>query len=456
MDIAGALDTDAMKAACAAVFRRHEQLRMRIAFDDSADDPAAHVQVVHPDRPDLFDEVFTEKHVADTSTLTEFTHAVAQRPFDVHGPLVRIALLTDGADRHRLVVVAHHLVLDRRSAAVVFRDVAGAYNACRGATPSFGEAGTPDYREFVARNTAFLAADADRIAEHWRAASPNADCRNLALGPAPEAAARGHDGVIATARADRRLRRELVELAPRVALVTVRRLPRRAARVATPVRQRGGRVRRDTLADARTPGFESLVGALVHSLPVVVDADGDTPFTELVARTASAWDGAWSDRELPLARIVEAVNLPRNQAVDPLFQVVLDFDDVDLVCPLTGLETAVDPLFPGGTHADLVFTVHDAGDRGLEMRLEAAHDLFDVDTAERILGHYLTLLGGVAADADRAVEQLPVVGPRERNLLVNEWNRTATEVAPASIHELFEAAAARTPTTWPSSVATRG
>ena len=96
------------------------------------------------------------------------------------------------------------------------------------------------------------------------------------------------------------------------------------------------------------PGFESLVGALVHSLPVVVDADGDTPFTELVARTASAWDGAWSDRELPLARIVEAVNLPRNQAVDPLFQVVLDFDDVDLVCPLTGLETAVDPLFPGG------------------------------------------------------------------------------------------------------------
>ena len=188
VDIAGALDRDAMKAACAAVFRRHEQLRVRIAFDDSADDPGGACQVVHPDRPDLFDEAFTEKHVADTSTLTELTHAVAQRPFDVRGPLVRIALLTDGADRHRLVVVAHHLVLDRRSAAVVFRDVAGAYNACRGATPSFGEAGTPDYREFVARNARFprrrRGPDCRALA---RARPPNADCRNLALGPAPEA-----------------------------------------------------------------------------------------------------------------------------------------------------------------------------------------------------------------------------------------------------------------------------
>jgi len=55
---------------------------------------------------------------------------------DTAGPVV--------TQRERLELCAN------KTAAVVFRDVAGAHNACRGATPSFEEAGTPGYREFVA------------------------------------------------------------------------------------------------------------------------------------------------------------------------------------------------------------------------------------------------------------------------------------------------------------------
>jgi amino acid adenylation domain-containing protein len=97
------------------------------------------------------------------------------------------------------------------------------------------------------------------------------------------------------------------------------------------------------------------------------------------------------------------------------------------------------------THFDLTLFLYDTP-AGLAGVFEYATDLFDRTTIERIASHFRTLLQGIVADPDCPIEQLALLSAQERERLVVEWNRTATEYPrSACVHELFTEQAARTP-----------
>src|SRR5206468_4044269 len=72
--------------------------------------------------------------------------------------------------------------------------------------------------------------------------------------------------------------------------------------------------------------------------------------------------------------------------------------------------------------------------------------LFDPDRMERLLGHFRTLLEGVAADPDQRVSRLQMLTEGERHQLLAEWNETRAEYArELCLHQLFEQQVERTP-----------
>jgi non-ribosomal peptide synthetase component F len=84
--------------------------------------------------------------------------------------------------------------------------------------------------------------------------------------------------------------------------------------------------------------------------------------------------------------------------------------------------------------------------QGLGLTLEYSTDLFEAAAITRLLGHFRTLLDGVAADPDRRLSELPVLTELERYQCLVEWNATATDYPrEATIEQLFEAQAAGTP-----------
>ena len=94
---------------------------------------------------------------------------------------------------------------------------------------------------------------------------------------------------------------------------------------------------------------------------------------------------------------------------------------------------------------DLTVMVTDGGDE-VWVELEYSTDLFDDDRMARLFGHYRTLLESMAYDADRCLQELPLLTAREREQLLIDWNRT--EVAYPKdhcLHQLFEQQAGRTP-----------
>ncbi len=73
-------------------------------------------------------------------------------------------------------------------------------------------------------------------------------------------------------------------------------------------------------------------------------------------------------------------------------------------------------------------------------------DLFERETIQRMMDHFVHLLEGIAANPDQAIDTLPMLAESERRQLLYEWNDTKTEFpSDKCVHQMFEEQVARTP-----------
>ena len=64
------------------------------------------------------------------------------------------------------------------------------------------------------------------------------------------------------------------------------------------------------------------------------------------------------------------------------------------------------------------------GDGTVEGMLRYNKDLFETETVRRMVGHFLTVLDGIADDPDRRLSELPWLTEAERRLVLHDWNAT--------------------------------
>ena len=83
--------------------------------------------------------------------------------------------------------------------------------------------------------------------------------------------------------------------------------------------------------------------------------------------------------------------------------------------------------------------------RRLQLRFSYQPDLFDRATVEALGARLVRLFEAIASDPLRPVGGIEILAPAERAQLLEEWNDTAHAVPAATLPELFEAQAARTP-----------
>ena len=82
---------------------------------------------------------------------------------------------------------------------------------------------------------------------------------------------------------------------------------------------------------------------------------------------------------------------------------------------------------------------------GLTASIEYNTDLFDAATIERLLTHFETLLGGIVAQPDAPISQLPLMDTAERQHVLRDFNNSAMPVEPRRVHELVERQVSATP-----------
>src|SRR5262249_5268475 len=150
-----------------------------------------------------------------------------------------------------------------------------------------------------------------------------------------------------------------------------------------------GRTRRDT---------EGLIGFLVNTLALRGDLSGNPTFRELLGRVRAANLDALTHQDLPLDKVVEILQPPRETNRTPVFQVL--FQLLSMPLKPAGFEGLSVGRFEFDTKIskfDLSVELLDRPE-GLLCRTEYNTDLYRPETIQRLAAHFETLLKAIADD----------------------------------------------------------
>ena len=192
--------------------------------------------------------------------------------------------------------------------------------------------------------------------------------------------------------------------------------------------------------------LEDLIGFFVNTLVMSVDLSGDSAFTEVLGRVRDIALEAYEHQELPFEKLVEELAPIRDTSRNPLFQVLLAFQNMpESPLELKGLEVSRFPFEQHSSKFDLSLTLRDSAE-GLVGNFSYNKDLFEAESIERMSVHYRLLLESIAADPGRPIHALNLLSDSEVQTLVVEWNATAQPYDEnLFVHTLIERQADRGP-----------
>ncbi len=437
----GRLDHEALVRALTEIVRRHEALRTRFVRVDG--EPR---QVV--DAPFTVDLPVEESGGMEHGAVLERVREEIEAPFDLErGPLVRARLLRLGEEEHVLAVTLHHVISDGWSMGVFMRELTMLYEAFVGGRPSPLAELPLQYGDFAVWQRGRLGGEVlERQLGYWRD-----QLRDLPVVDVPTDFPRppvqSHRGAALWFRVSPERTARLKAVAREEGATPFMLLL--AAWQTLLLRYTGGedQVVGSPIANRTRGEIEPLIGFFVNTLVLRNDLSGDPPFRELVRRVRDTTLGAYANQDLPFERLVEELQPERDLSRNPLFQVLFALQNApEEELELAGLTLTWQWVDTTTAKFDLMLWMHE--ERGeLVALLEYATDLFRPATVERMRDHLLTLLDGIAADPDARLSDLPLLTAPERDRILGEWNDTARDPggAPATLHGLVEAQAARTP-----------
>ena len=417
VELRGALRPAALAAALSAVVRRHEALRTTFAEVGGVPvqriAPPAETPLPRVDLAALPEE-------ARRSEASRLTLEHAARRFDLaRGPLFAAALLRLETDRHRLLLVMHHIVSDGWSVGILIREVATLYGAFVEGRPSPLPGLAIQYADFALWQREIAAGEREQDLAWWseRLVGPPAPLDLPADRPRPAVQTWRGGSAVRTLSADlsRRLRgfsqAEGASLFMTL-LAGVQALFHRLAGqddvvVGSPI---AGRRRAET---------EPLIGFFLNLLALRTDLSGDPGFRALVARVREVTLSAYAHQDLPFEALLAHLQPERDLARTPLFQVLfnmLNLPEGDLRLPALELEAVALPDLT--SKFDLTFYVHDDPGQGIAIRLVYNADLFDAVRMEELLDQLALLLSAGVETPELGVRQIPLAAtPRARSIL---------------------------------------
>ncbi|HEX8559980.1 MAG TPA: amino acid adenylation domain-containing protein [Pyrinomonadaceae bacterium] len=450
------LDAGALRRAFEALAARHPALRTTFATEGGAP-----VQRVREDAPPDFAEVDGASWGA--RDVDGWLAEEARRPFRLdEGSLLRVRLLLREGVGHVLLMVAHHIVVDFWSLAIMLQEVGLLYEAERRGAPADLAPPRASYADYVRRQAQLLeGAEGERLWQYWQ----------RRLGTPPPALNLPHDrprppvqtylGASHAFRLDEELTRGLKALAREggatlymVLLAAFEALLHRYTSqedfaVGSPSAGRDAAV------------FSRVVGYFVNPLVMRADLSGDPTFEELRERVRRTVLEAYAHQDYPFALLVQRLQPERDASRSPLFQAMFVLQQARLLkdegiaslalgeegarARLGGLALESVSLAQRVAQFDLKLSAAEA-DGALLASFEYNTDLFDARTVERMAAHFETLLRGVVEDPRRRLSALPLLSPAEEHRLLVEWNDTrALYPRDVPLHQLIEEQAERTP-----------
>ncbi|MGC0335299.1 amino acid adenylation domain-containing protein [Streptomyces sp. SLBN-8D4] len=424
LELTGAVDPAAVRAAGQALLDRHPNLRACFRRRDTG----APIQIVPTDLELPWAEADLSAYDEDgrEAAWQRLLDQERVRRFDLaRPPLLRHLLVRWAPDRYRLVMTNHHILLDGWSKHLLFREFGALYTGEHpAALPP-----PPSYRDYLA----WLARQDRAAAEAaWQDALAELSAPTL-LAPGASAAPVLPHELIVELPAEQTTR---AEAAARAVGVTLNTLVQGAwGLLLGRLTGRGDAVfgQTVTVRPPELPNVTSLVGFCINTVPLHVRwDDGDTVarfLTGLQARQAAL---------LP-HQYLGLADIRRTTGAGDLFDTLLAFENQPAAAG-TSQVTLLDGR--DATHYPLTLAVLPG--RRLALRLSYRPDLYDETGARTLLDRFATVLAALSADPSRPVGEIEALLPGEREQLLAQPGIAAAPPQD-TLPQLFARQAARTP-----------
>ncbi|MFC9516515.1 non-ribosomal peptide synthase/polyketide synthase [Nocardiaceae bacterium NPDC056970] len=435
MDLAGAVDTERLRAAVAGLVDRHASLRTAFVYDDGIP-----VQVV-------VEAVEVPWRELDLTSMPEAEHGgELQRVLDEERrarfemdrpPLLRALVIRLDPDRYVLALTNHHIVLDGWSMPLLVRELLVRY-------ASGAAAGLPaprPYRDFLswlserdlAKSTDAWASALAGVAEPTLLAPPTDDggapSQPVEIDvPVPESIVAG------------------IERLARVTGVTVNTVIQAAwATLLSRTTSRDDVVFGATVS-GRPPqlsGVEDMVGLFINTIPVRVTLDAGDTVAELLPRLQAAQSALLDHHHVSLADIQAGVG------VGDLFDTLTVFESYPVERAGLNEDTDIGGMrvrgLSGSDATHYPITVMTLLDPGVRITLRYQPSRFEAGTATALADRLGRILAAFVADPAARVADVDVLAPAERVRVLETWNATGRAVPESTLVDLFADQVARTP-----------
>ena len=442
--LSGDLDSGALRRALDRLVARHEALRTTFVCKDGQ--PSQRIGDEGTGFA-LKDDDLRGRGDAERE-LQRLAIEESETAFDLEaGPLARGRLIRLAEREHALLITLHRIVSDEWSMGVLKRELCALYGAFREA------AGDPlpelaiQYPDYAVWQRSWLSAERVQAqSDYWRGVLADAPPVMELPSDRGRPARQGDAGAFVALELDETLTAGLKALSRRRGTILFMTLTAGWAALLSRLSGQEDVVIGAPVANRRRIETEPLIGLFANRLALRLDLSGGLPVGELLERVKIKVLEAQQHQDLPFEQVAEIARPPRSPAHEPLFRVMFAWrDEEDARLDLSGLTVESLPTPYAFAKFDLTLSLSEARGRivgGVEY--DAA--LFDQATVERYGGYLRSLLEGMAADDERPVDRLPLLGEDERHRLLVEWNATDSAYPQDKcVHELFEAQAARTP-----------
>ncbi|MCP5049258.1 MAG: amino acid adenylation domain-containing protein, partial [bacterium] len=445
----GQLDTERIESAIGQLIRRHESLRT--SFHMVVEEP---VQRVHK-TVELDIELFG-RGVPLWSPLNgnnsgshgglplQQTPGDFVRPFDLSdAPLLRVGLNRLDDLRHLLSVDVHHIIFDGSSFTIFFRELMTLYNQ----EPL--EPLTLQYKDYALWQNREGEQETLKNQEAYWARQFETDPPVLNIPTDyPRPLMQSFEGDSLSVELDREILEGLTTLAQNQRATLFMVLLAAFNVLFSKLSGQEDIILGTPAAGRDHSDFQGIIGIFVNTLVMRNFPIADATFTGFLRDVGERTLEVFENQDFQFEDLVElaSVNVKRDTARNPLFDVMFTLQNMEAAdVEIPGLKLKPCPKESNGSKFDI--SIDAVGhEEGLSLTVEYCTMLFKRETIQRYMNYFNAVIAAILDNPDRALGDIQMIAPAEREQLLYEFNDTAREYPlEKTIHQLFGEQAARTP-----------
>jgi amino acid adenylation domain-containing protein len=430
LEIEGELRVDPLVDSINELIAKHEILRTTYGLVD-----AAPSQLIH-------DEASLAVQTEDGSGWSEETYeeairAEAARPFDLKTELpIRLRVIRRGEARWAVLWTVHHIAMDHITVVQLGEELAQSYERrCSGGPAPIPDQDALQYVDFAMWQIETLsdAGALDERLDAWKERLRGTPTVLELPLDHPRPRTQSFAGAEIRVSIEEVVRRRVIDSAQAMG-VSLFVLMLAAFKVC--VGAYAGR--RDVVtgcpfANRPTPELETVAGLFMNLLPIRATWTADSTVRSLVDEVRGAVLGGQRYQDTPFEKIVEALELRSDPAVNPLVQTWFTVQTAPMQLSLPGLEVRTRHPHNGGAKLDLSAWWWDEG-KTLEGAIEYDTALFDEGTVTRLMETYAWILRQMAEQPDARLDTLSLCPPGQQASLASAQGARRPDV----LHTLVE------------------